>query len=221
MRFRDRNDAGRRLAASLKHLEGERPVVVALTRGGVPVAARVAEELSAPLATVSPRKVGHPWQPEYAIGAVCEDGPLVEAEEDLRGFDPAWLQQAVLSARQEARRRREAYGGTPLESLLRGRTAVVVDDGLATGVTMRAALGAVREAGAERTVVAVPVAPASTAEALQGEADEVVVAHLPEHFMGAIGAYYDRFDQVADAVVVRELRDAERRDSDRSLTSSS
>ena len=221
MRFKDRDDAGARLAAALGDRRDERPVVVALTRGGVPVGARVAEALDAPLVALSPRKVGHPWQPEYAIGAVCEDGPLVEAEEDLRNFEQGWLADAVASAREEARRRRETYGGPTLDATVPGRTVILVDDGLATGTTMRAALEAVKAVGATHTVVAVPVAPASTVERLQAEADEVVVAHLPERFMGAIGFYYDRFEQVRDESVVRSLQAAQRRASASRATSSS
>ena len=223
MRFLDRDDAGRRLAAELEHIRGQRPVVVGLTRGGVPVGAQVATALDAPLVALSPRKVGHPWQREYAIAAVCEDGPLVEGSEDLGSFDAAWLEAAVANERNEARRRREAYGGPRLEATVRGRTAIVVDDGLATGVTMRAALAAVQAAGATRTVVAVPVAPAATVAVLEREADEVVVAHLPERFQGAIGYYYERFGQVPDDEVVRLLEEAQRAERARakSATSSS
>jgi putative phosphoribosyl transferase len=223
MRFSDRDDAGRRLAAVLESVRAERPVVVALTRGGVPVGARVAVALAAPLAALSPRKVGHPLQPEYAIAAVTEDGPVVEGEEDLQRFDAAWLEAAVAGERREARRRREAYGGPPLASLVAGRTAILVDDGLATGLTMRAALAAVVAAGAARTVVAVPVAPTSTVERLRGEADEVVVAHLPRHFQGAIGSYYQRFGQVSDDEVLHLLEEAQRAERERasSATSSS
>ncbi len=223
MRFVDRDDAGRRLAAVLEHLREQRPVVVGLTRGGVPVGAHVAAALAAPLTALSPRKVGHPWQSEYAIAAVCEDGPLVEGSEDLGRFDTGWLEAAVANERREAGRRREAYGGPRLEATVRGRTAIVVDDGLATGLTMRAALAAVRAAGAARTVVAVPVAPDTTVAELEREADEVVVAHVPKRFQGAIGFYYERFGQVPDDEVVRLLEEAQRAERARasSATSSS
>ncbi len=210
MRFDDREDAGERLALHLSHLRDERPVVVALTRGGVPVGARVAAALQAPLIPLSPRKVGHPRQPEYAIAAVCEEGPLVAAEEDLTAFDARWLAAAVATERLEARRRREAYGGATLSEAVADRTAVVVDDGLATGVTMRAALAAVRTAGARRTVLAVPVAPAATVERLREVADEVVVERVEERFLGSVGSYYERFDQVTDGEVLRLLDQAQR-----------
>lgn len=211
MRFADRFEAGAALAERLADRRSDAPVVVALTRGGVPVGAVVAEALDAPLVALSPRKIGHPWQREYAVAAVCEEGPLVTGTEDLTGFDVGWLDTAEREARREARRRREAYGGPPLAEAVAGRHVIVVDDGLATGVTMRAALGAVRAAGAVSAVVAVPVAPQDALERLAGEADEVVAAWVPVPFPGAIGYAYGRFDQVPDAEVRRLLADAQRR----------
>jgi len=223
MRFADRSVAGAALAERLAHLRAEAPVVVALTRGGVPVGAVVAEALDAPLVALSPRKIGHPLQPEYAIAAVCEDGPLVAGDGGVEGFDPAWLAGAERAARREARRRREAYGGPALSSAVAGRPVVVVDDGLATGVTMRAAVAAVRSAGASRVVVAVPVAPRDTVERFATDVDEVVAVSVPEPFPGAIAYAYERFDQVEDGVVRRLLAAAQRRlrASAKSATSSS
>ncbi len=211
MRFADRSVAGAALAERLTHLRTATPVVVALTRGGVPVGAVVAEALDAPLVALSPRKIGHPLQPEYAIAAVCEDGPVVAGDEGVGGFDPAWLAGAEREARREARRRREAYGGPELGSSVVGRLVVLVDDGLATGLTMRAAIGAVRAAGAASVVVAVPVAPRDTVERLATEIDEVVAVSVPEPFPGAIGYAYVRFGQVDDGVVRRLLGAAQRR----------
>ena len=211
MRFADRSVAGAALAERLAHLRSAEPVVVALTRGGVPVGAVVAEALDAPLVALSPRKIGHPLQSEYAIAAVCEDGPMVAGDEGLDGFDPAWLAEAEREGRREARRRREAYGGPELGSTVAGRLVVLVDDGLATGVTMRVAVGAVRAAGAARVVVAVPVAPRDTVERLAAEVEDVVAVWVPEPFPGAIGHAYDRFDQVDDGAVRRLLGAAQRR----------
>jgi putative phosphoribosyl transferase len=223
MRFADRSVAGAALAGRLAHLRSTAPVVVALTRGGVPVGAVVAEALDAPLVALSPRKIGHPAQPEYAIAAVCEDGPVVAGREALEGFDTGWLAEAERAARREARRRREAYGGPELAASVDGRVAVVVDDGLATGLTMRAAVGAVRAAGAARIVVAVPVAPSDTLARLSAEVDEVEAVSVPDPFPGAIGFAYERFDQVDDDTVRRLLVEAQRREraSARSATSSS
>lgn len=211
MRFADRSEAGSALAERLTERRDDAPVVVALARGGVPVGAVVAEALGAPLVALSPRKVGHPWQPEYAIAAVCEDGPVVTGAEDLAGFDPAWLAAAERDARREARRRREAYGGPSLADTVAGRHVILVDDGLATGLTMRAALGAVRAAGAAGVVVAVPVAPKDTLERLAEEADAALAVWVPVPFPGAIGYAYERFDQVSDGEVRRLLADAQRR----------
>jgi putative phosphoribosyl transferase len=211
MRFADRSVAGAALAERLAHLRSDAPVVVALTRGGVPVGAVVAEALDAPLVALSPRKIGHPRQREYAIAAVCEDGPLVAGDDGVEGFDPTWLAGAERAARREARRRREAYGGPSLGPSVAGRLVVLVDDGLATGVTMRAAVGAVRAAGASRVVVAVPVAPRDTVDRFAAEVDEVVAVSVPEPFPGAIGYAYERFDQVEDGVVRGLLAAAQRR----------
>ena len=223
MRFADRSVAGAALAERLAHLRSAAPVVVALTRGGVPVGSVVAEALAAPLVALSPRKIGHPLQPEYAIAAVCEDGPLVAGDEDVGSYDPVWLAGAEREARREARRRREAYGGPELGSVVSGRLVVLVDDGLATGVTMRAAVGAVRSAGAARVVVAVPVAPRDAVTRLAAEVGEVVAVSVPEPFPGAIGYAYERFDQVDDGAVRRLLAAAQRRlrASARRATSSS
>jgi len=212
MRFDDRSVAGAALAERLSHLRSAAPVVVALTRGGVPVGAMVAETLDAPLVALSPRKIGHPSQPEYAIASVCEDGPVVAGDEGVDGFDATWLAGAERDARREARRRREAYGGPELGSAVSGRLAVLVDDGLATGLTMRAAVGAVVAAGAARVVVAVPVAPRDTVERLATEVDEVVAVSVPEPFPGAIGHAYVRFDQVEDGEVRQLLSEAQRRE---------
>ena len=211
MRFADRFEAGAALAERLALRRGDDSVVVALTRGGVPVGAVVAEALDAPLVALSPRKIGHPWQSEYAIAAVCEEGPLVTGAEDLASFDPAWLAAAERDARREARRRREAYGGPSLADTVAGGHVILVDDGLATGLTMRAALGAVRAAGAAGVVVAVPVAPQDTLQRLEEEADEALAVWVPVPFPGAIGSAYGRFEQVSDGEVRRLLADAQRR----------
>lgn len=203
-RFRDRSEAGWRLGRALVHLREKDPVVLALARGGVPVAAEVAEALACPLEVINPRKIGHPSNPEYAIGAVTEDGPAVLGTEAAT-VDPRWLEQMVEQQRAEAQRRRLTYLGDGPGELLSGRTAVLVDDGLATGLTMRAAVRAVRAAGPRWLVVAVPVAPAETVAVLRAEVDEVVALQVPVPFLGAIGAYYDDFAQVEDAKVIEAL----------------
>jgi len=206
MRYRDRCDAGRRLAAALKDLVGKQVVILALPRGGVVLGVEVARALSAPLDLVIPRKVGHPDFPEYGIAAVTETGEVVANEAEVARVDPAWFARAVADERAEAARRRRRYLGDRPSVALEGKTAVVVDDGVATGLTMLAALREVRGRGARHVVAAVPVAPGDTVARLRREADEVVALQAPAAFAGAVGAYYERFDQVSDAEVVAALR---------------
>jgi len=221
-RFRDRREAGSALAAALQGRVGAEALIVGLARGGVPVAAVVADAVGADLVVLCPRKVVHPNQPEFARAAVCGDGPLVAgpavagdgegdgaAERD--GAVPGWFGDAVARARDESLRRGERFGSAWLSAGLAGRTVVVIDDGVATGLTLRAALAAVRAAGAAWVVAAVPVAPREALPQLARDADEVVVVWVPEPFPAAVGYAYERFDQVDEAEVMGLLRAAQRR----------
>jgi len=211
MRFVDRRQAGKELAERLQGEVGGDVVVVALARGGVPVADVVAEALGAPLLALTPRKIGHPSQPEYALAAVCGDGPVVMGAGPAGAFDDAGWERAVASARQESRRRSERYGAVAPEIAVAERTVVLVDDGVATGLTLRAAIAAMRRAGASRVVVGVPVAPAATVARLRAEVDAVVAVWVPEPFPGAVGHAYARFEQVSDGEVLQTLGAAQRR----------
>ncbi|MEY4744733.1 MAG: hypothetical protein RL272_678 [Candidatus Parcubacteria bacterium] len=206
MPFVDREDAGRRLARSLRRYEGDPgAIVVALPRGGVVTGRVVADALKLPLDIVVPRKIGAEADPEYAIGAVTEEGDAVWNERERRGAGRAYLDSTLAKERAEARRRLGTYrAGMPPRSL-RGKTVLVVDDGVATGYTMRAAVATVKRCGASRIVVAVPVCPADSLAALELEADEVVALESPVIF-SSIGAFYDAFAQTDDATVVRLLR---------------
>jgi putative phosphoribosyl transferase len=205
MRFEDRTQAGRLLADALRGYAGQDVVVLALPRGGVLLGVEVARALAAPLDLVIPRKIGHPDYPEYGIAAVAEVGDVVANETETSRVDRGWFERAVAAERAEAARRRVAYlGGRPAMDLAR-RTAIVVDDGIATGLTMRAAVRDVRHRGAARVVVAVPVAPADAVADLRGSVDEVVTLLAPEAYEGAVGAYYRSFGQVGDEAVVRCL----------------
>jgi predicted phosphoribosyltransferase len=205
MRFHDRIDAGRRLATKLSAYRGADVVVYPLPRGGVPLGIEIARALGCPLGLIIPRKIGHPYSPEYAICAVAESGETVCNPEELARVDPAWFERRVEEERTESKRRRERYfkGRAPVP--VEGRTAIIVDDGIATGLTMRAAIKDARQRGAARVVVAVPVAPADTAALLRQEVDEVVAVSIDEHYLGAVGAYYDDFRQVSDDEVVAML----------------
>lgn len=209
--YQDRREAGRRLAERLLHLKESRPVVLALPRGGVPVGLEVAAALNAPLDLLLVRKIGVPWQPELAVGAVV-DGQQPETfvnREVLESLNIPESYVAEEGARQlaEIERRRRLYLGGRRRIDARGRTAVVVDDGIATGATVRVALRAVRRAEPTRLVLAIPVAPASTIAALRPEVDEIVCPLTPEDF-GALSLHYVNFDQVSDAEVIRAIEES-------------
>ena len=206
IRFDDRRDAGRRLAESLLPLAAEDPVVVALPRGGMPIAREVADALRAPLEILVVRKLGAPHNPEYGIGAIAEGGTRVFDAEALAilGIDRGALDAIVARESEELRRRVLAYrGGHPPLSVA-GRTAIVVDDGVATGVTDTAALRALRRQGPSRLVLAVPVCAPDSATRLRGEADEVACLIEPWPFHG-VGQWYRDFSQVSDEEVIEVL----------------
>jgi len=201
----NRVDAGRQLAAALQKLKGEPMVVLALPRGGVPVAFEVAKKLEAPLDLIMVRKIGAPFQPELALGAVA-DGPHPQQtlnQEIVNEFHvPAdFIKGEVRRQLAEIERRRKLYFGHIERPTLVGKTAIVIDDGIATGATVRAALRSVRKAGASRIVVAVPVAPPEVVTMLREEADEVICVVQPD-YLGAIGEFYEDFRQVSDDEVI-------------------
>jgi len=205
-RFRDRHDAGRRLAAELPAHRDEDPVVIGLPRGGVPVAEEIAAALDAPLEVLAVRKLGAPHNPEYGIGAIAEGGIRVFDSEALAvlGINGGVLDSIVSRETEELRRRVAAYRGERPLIDLRGRTAIVVDDGVATGVTDTAALRAVRRLRPRRLVLAVPVCAPDSALRLREEADEVVCLSEPPLLYG-VGQWYRDFSQVSDAEVIATL----------------
>ena len=210
-RFRDREQAGQLLAEALDgYADRSDALVLALPRGGVPVGAEVARRLSAPLDLMLVRKLGVPGHEELAMGAVASGGVRVLNEDVVRALelDEDTIEAVADAERRELERRDHAYReGRPYPDVS-GRTVILVDDGLATGATMRAAVAAVRKLDPARIVVAVPVAPPQTCELLRDEADEVVCLSSPDAFM-AIGVWYDDFPQLSDDEV-RELLGAER-----------
>jgi putative phosphoribosyl transferase len=211
--YADRADAGRRLAAAVRReLDGKvvsrKALVLAIPRGGVPIGRDVAAALNADLDLVVPRKIGAEGNPEYAIGAVMHDGTLYLNPEALRvtGADPEYVEAEKAREMKEAARRLEAYRDGREEPVLSGRAVIVVDDGIATGATMVAALRWVRSRGARMVIAAAPVAPPSTLAELKEEADLVICPHAPEPFY-AIGAFYESFGQVSDEEVKDMLRE--------------
>jgi len=200
MMFRDRFDAGESVTKLLREFAGRPEVVVlALPRGGVPVGYVVAQELKVPLDVFVVRKLGTPGQPELAMGALASGGVRVLNRDVVDALAiPAQLIEEVTDQEQvELERREKQYRGERASVDVTGKTVILVDDGLATGSTMRAAAGALRKAGAARIVIAVPVASSATCEQLRAEGNEVVCASMPEHFF-AVGQWYKNFEQTGD-----------------------
>jgi putative phosphoribosyl transferase len=208
MPFYDRTDAGRRLAGELQKFKGEDVVVFALPRGGAPVAEPIATSLNAPLDLVLVRKIGVPFQPELAMGAVADGGnPVVVRNDDviaMADIGDNEFQQACARELDEIERRRQLYLGNRARPEAKGHVAIVVDDGVATGATTRAALRAVRARGPKKLVLAVPVAPPDTLESLASEVDEIICLETHRAF-GAIGFFYRDFRQISDDEVIEIL----------------
>jgi predicted phosphoribosyltransferase len=209
MLFQDREDAGRQLARALLKYKSRHSVVLALPRGGVPVAAEVAEQLDAPLDLVLVRKIGVPMQPELAMGAVVDgEQPVIVRNQDvidLTGVSEEMFNAVCVEELAEIDRRRERYLGNRDRSDVKGQVAIIVDDGIATGATTLAAIRALRTREPKELVLAVPVAPLETLQRLHMEVDAIVCLDTPPDF-GAIGYYYRDFRQVSDDEVIATLK---------------
>lgn len=205
MTFADRTEAGRRLAERLLHFKDRAPIVLALPRGGVPVGYEIARALAAPLDVVLVRKLGAPDQPELAIGAIAlgKEPETVTAPDLIAALGISPQEFAAIEARElkELMRRRKVFRGDRPPPDVAGRTAILVDDGIATGATMRAALRATRSGQPARLVLAVPVAPPETLEAMAADADEIVCLNRPRRFL-AVGRFYRHFPQLDDREVL-------------------
>jgi putative phosphoribosyl transferase len=200
MKFTDRTQAGELLADILQSHRYPKPVVIGLARGGVVVAAPVARQLRTPLDMIVSRKITHPLRPEYALGAVTEEGEAVWGGA-MEATTRAWRIQRETDLRQFAQHMRQRYVGDRESLSLAGRTAILVDDGIATGLTMLAAVQSARRQGAEHIVAAVPVAAHESVEYIESEVDELVVLCEPVSGLGSVGEYYDNFEQVTDEEV--------------------
>jgi predicted phosphoribosyltransferase len=209
MPFKDRRDAGRKLAKALAAYKDQDPVVLALPRGGVPVAAEICAVLSAPLDLILVRKIGVPFQPELAMGGVVDGAaPMIVRNEDVIreiNIDETIFNAVCDRELAEIEQRRRRYIGDRDRIDVSGRTAIVIDDGVATGATTRAALRATRMRNPRKLVLAVPVAPTSTLAELRQEADELICLEDHEFFV-AIGTYYGDFGQVSDQEVIDILK---------------
>ena len=207
MIFKDRSDAGKKLAEKLIEYKGEDVALYALPRGGIEVAAPIAQKLGVSLDLIIARKVGHPLQPEFGIAAVSEGGHLVSNPEMIETVDSEWFADEVARLQEVAKEERQKYlSGLQIVSA-ENKVAILVDDGVATGLTLMAAIQDLLNQKPAKTVVAVPVAPQDTANKLQEMVNELVVLEIPEEFAGAVGSYYENFQQVSDDKVVKLLNE--------------
>ncbi len=211
--FKDRKDAGTQLAEKIKDYAGRRNVLVlALPRGGVVTGVEIANRLRAPLDVLIVRKIGHPWHPELAVGAISETGSIVYNEDVVAsvGVTKDYLRGEAARQREEIARRQQLYRNGQKLVNLGGKTVILVDDGIATGATIKAAVETLKREQVGKLIVAVPVAPPYTAAELQRMVDVFVCLDIPEDFM-SVGSYYEDFMQVTDADVTRLLQDFRRR----------
>jgi len=206
--FKDRRDAGIQLALRLEEYRGQRDLLIlALPRGGVPTGDEIARSLNAPLDIVIVRKIGFPGQPEFGIGAISETGTTVLNESIISSFGVPrdYIESAIARQKEDISRRVELYRKGKRLSHLEGKTIILVDDGVATGATMKAAIATLKEEKIKKLIVAIPVAPPSIADELEKMVDEFICLDTPFDFM-AVGAHYRDFSQVSDAEVVELLQ---------------
>lgn len=207
--FANRTQAGQKLALKLKDYQGTDAVVIALPRGGVVVGFEIARILSLPLDIMIIRKIGHPMNPEYAVGAIDESGVSLLNEAEAAAIDQNWLAEESKRQMDEAKRRSSTYRKNNQRPALKDKVVIIADDGIATGFTMRLAVKTISKERPKKIIVAVPVAPPESLLELQKEgADKIIVLENPEEFMGAVGAHYQEFEQVQDDEVIRLLQDA-------------
>jgi len=207
--FKDRKEAGQLLAEKLIQYRDKNAVVYALPRGGVVLGFEIARLLHTPLDLVIARKIGHPENPEYAVCAVTEEDEPFYNETEKVTLDPSWLRQEIEKGRKEAKLRREKYLKGREHFSAKDKTAILVDDGVATGLTLRTAIRSLRKEEPRELLVAVPVAPQDLVEILRTEADKVVVLKNERSYLGAVGAYYKSFPQTSDEEVIELLRQDE------------
>lgn len=207
MFFKDRQEAGKLLAQALMKYQDEDVIVYALPRGGVVVAAEIAGSLKAPLDLILAHKIGHPYQLEYAIAAVSEGGYVVGNPREIQTIDKQWFEMEKNRQIREIKRKRELYLKGRKEIQLKNKVAILVDDGIATGLTMQVGILELKHQKPKKIVIAVPVTPKSTADLIKKQVDEFVALEIPpEHqFLGAVGAYYQDFSQTEDDEVIQIL----------------
>lgn len=207
MRFKNRTDAGNQLAQKLRINRPDQTIIVALPRGGVPLGLEISTIHHIPFDVVLAKKIVHPLQSEFAIGAIAENGfPIINETLDI---DRKWIEEDTNRVRLELKRRRMQYDKFLTQRPLSKKDVIIVDDGIATGMTMFAAIEAVKNQMPNRIIVAVPIIPKDTNRILESRVDEVIAIEVPSQFRGAVGAYYQDFSQVSDAEVEEMIRNHE------------
>ena len=214
MRFKNRLEAGVQLAILLQKYADDNLVVYALPRGGVSLGVEIAKKLHAPFDLVITKKIGHPGNPEYALCAIAEDGEPICNQDDIGYIDKHWLQEEIDRVRVEIKRRREKYFGEITNPDIEGKTAIIVDDGIATGYTMLAAINEIKRRKPGKIVVAIPITPEDTARELRKVTDDLVSVEIDPFYLGAVGAYYDDFSQVEDEEVIYLIQSLEEKSED-------
>lgn len=205
MLFKDRVDAGQQLARIMPSISTNNSIVLGLPRGGVPLAIEIAKYHKIECGVILAKKIGHPRNPEYAIGAVAEGGEPIYNQLEITGINGQWLQEQLERIQTEMSRHRQFYGSVLSNLPLKGRDVVIVDDGIATGLTMFAAIEAVKQASPKSLAVAVPIIPIDTYQKLLKTVNAVYVVNVPEQFLGSVGAYYLSFPQVNDQEIQKML----------------
>ncbi|WP_115028257.1 phosphoribosyltransferase [Acetobacterium bakii] len=206
MLFKNRKDAGVKLAKALEKYKDENVIVLALPRGGVVLGAEIAHQLAAPLDILLTKKIGHPMNSEYAICAITEDGDPICNSAEVKKLDPDWLPKEIKKVRSEIKRRREMFLGGKALYPVEGKTVIIADDGIATGLTMMAAIEEIKKRNPQKLVIAIPVTPYGTAQIIESMVDELVSLDIDPNYRGAVGAYYEDFRQVEDSEVISILK---------------
>jgi len=209
MLFKNRKEAGIKLAEALEKYQDEDVIVLALPRGGVVLGAEIANKLRAPLDILLTKKIGHPMNSEYAICAITEDGDPICNAAEVKKLDPEWLPMEIKKVRSEIKRRREMFLGGKALYPVEGKTVIIADDGIATGLTMMAAIEEIKKRNPKKLVIAIPVTPYDTSQKLMSMVDELVSLDIDPNYRGAVGAYYEDFRQVEDSEVISILKSFE------------
>lgn len=208
MIFKNRKDAGEKLAGLLSQYEGPEVMIFALPRGGVVLGFEIAKKLHAPLHLLITQKIGHPQNPEYAIASLAEDETVLYNPEEILTLNRQWLEMEIQKKRGEIRRRRKVYLGESSPTPVYGKTVIIVDDGIATGLTMFSAIKEIKRRQPKQLLVAVPIVPFHTAQILQSLTDRLISLNIDKDYLGAVGAYYEDFHQVSDEEVILLLQAA-------------